>query len=108
MTRSDRPRPKLRVTLRSSTPFCPHAMQRGLDTVDGDEEEGTKRGDFDDCFGVMAPDRETADDELDLARFPVTLSFDDFARKDDIFEIEDCEFVIVKFFRGMNGYGIVE
>lgn len=83
-------------------------MQRELDTVDRDEEESAKWGDFDDCFGDMTLDREAADEELDLASLPVALALDDFTRKDDIFEIEDCEFVIVKFFRGMKGHNIVE
>jgi len=97
----DTPRPKLRVTFRSSTPFLAHDAQTGSDKVDGDDEESVNRVEFDDCFRRFAFDRAAADNEFDPSRFTVALALGDFACEDDGFEIEDREFVIVKFFRSM-------
>jgi len=102
ITRRDAPRPKLRVTFRSSTPVLAHDAQTILDTVDGDNEESANLVEFDDCFRCSAFDRVTADDELDLSRFTVTLALGDFAGEDDGFEIKNREVVIVKFFRSME------
>ena len=104
------PRPKLRVTVRSSAPGSPHATQTepGLDTVDGDDEEGASKVELDDRFGFDAFKRGTADDELDFACLSVALAGNDFAREEDIFEVEDREVVIVKFFRGVERHRIVQ
>ena|SRR5450759_2370926 len=101
MTKRDSPRPKLRVTLRSSTPFSAHDPQRRLAKVDRDDEESANLVEFDDCFRGLTFDSVTADNELNLARFTVTLSLGDLACEDDSFEIKDREVVIVKFFRSM-------
>ena len=101
ITKRDAPRPKLRVTLRSSTPVLAHDAQMRLDKVDGDDEERANLVEFDDCFRCAAFDRVTADNELDLSRFAVALARGDLAGEDDGFEIEDREVVIVKFFRSM-------
>ena len=50
MTINDGPRPKLRVTTRRCTPVRPHAAQRGLVGVDGEDEEIAVRGDLNDGF----------------------------------------------------------
>lgn len=108
ITSSDGPRPKLRVTERCCTPVRPHAAQRGLDTVDGDDEEIAVRGDFDDRFGEDTVERVASDDILNFTRLPITLALDDRAREDNVFEVEDGEVVIFKFLRRMDGHGIVQ
>lgn len=102
ITKRDAPRPKLRVTFRSSTPALAHDAQTRLDKVDGDDEESANRAEFDDCFRCSAFDRATVDNELDPSRFTVALALGDLAREDDGFEIKDREVVIVKFFRSME------
>lgn len=102
ITKRDAPRPKLRVTFRSSTPVFAHDAQTSLGKVDGDDEESANLAEFDDRFRCAAVDRVTTDNELDLTRFPVALALDDLAREDDGFEIKDREVVIVKFFRSME------
>lgn len=77
-------------------------MQTGLNKIDGDNEEGAKVPDLDDCFGGLVFDREATDDELDFSRLTVALALDNFAGKDDVFEIEDRKVVIVEFFRSME------
>jgi hypothetical protein len=84
------------VTLRSSTPSRPHEAHKELDKVDRDDEESAVWAELDDRFGFDGLKRDTADDELDLSRLAVALALDDFAGKDDVFEIEDREVVIVK------------
>ena len=69
ITKRDAPRPKLRVTFRSSTPFFAHDAQARLDKVDGDDEESANLVEFDDSFRASASDRVTADNELDLSRW---------------------------------------
>lgn len=101
ITRSDAPRPQLRVTFRSSTPFFAHDAQTRLDKVDGDDEESANLVEFDNRFGCLAFDRVATDNELDLARFTVALTPSDLTCEDDGFEVKDREVVIVKFFRGM-------
>lgn len=108
ITSSEGPRPKLRVTCRSCTPIRPHAAQRGLDAVDGDDEEIPVRGKFDDRFCRDFTERVAADDVFDFACLPVALALDDCARKDEVFEIEDGEIVIVKFLRRVDRHGIVQ
>lgn len=74
ITRRDAPRPKLRVTFRSSTPALAHDAQTRLDKVDGDDEESANLVELDDRFRCSAFDRVTADKELDLTRFTVVLA----------------------------------
>ena len=102
ITNRDAPRPKLRVTFRSSTPVFAHDAQTILDKVDGDNEESANLVELDDCFRCSALDRVTADNELDLSRFTVALALGDFPGEEDGFEIKDREVVIVKFFRSME------
>lgn len=102
ITKRDAPWPKLRVTFRSSTPGLAHDAQTRLDKVDSDDEESANLVEFDDCFRWAPFDRVTADDEFDLTRFTVALAFGDLACEEDGFEIENREFVIVKFFRSME------
>ena len=92
------PRPKLRVTVRSSAPGSPHATQTepGLDTVDGDDEERASKAELDDRFGFDAFNRDTADDELEFACLSVALAGDNFAREENVLEVKDREVVIVK------------
>ena len=107
-TRSEGPRPKLRVTRRSCTPGRPHEAHSMLDKGDGDDEEVAKRAELDDCFSLEPFDRDAAGDVLAFARLAVALALDDFANEEDVFEIEDREIVIVKFFRSMNGHDVVQ
>lgn len=108
ITKSDDPRPKLRVTVRNSMPSRPHEMHVDSGTVDGDNEECAVGAEFDDCFDFDAFKRDTADDELGFARRSVALSFNNFAREDGVFEVEYREVVIVEFFSGVEGYGIIQ
>ena len=99
MSRSLDPLPKLRVTLRDSTPLRPHDWQTALDTVDGDDEERADLAEFCDNFCFLACNRASADNKLDLSRLPVALAFGDFAGEDNVFEIKDRELVIFKCLR---------
>jgi hypothetical protein len=53
ITKRDAPRPKLRVTFRSSTPVLAHDAQTNLDMVDGDDEESANPVEFDGGFRCM-------------------------------------------------------
>ena len=68
MTKSDDPRPKLRVTKRALAPSKPHEAQIELDTIDRDDEERAGVPKFDDCRGFDTFERIAADDELGLTR----------------------------------------
>ena len=107
ITSSDGPRPKLRVTSRCCTPARPHAAQRFLGPVDGEDEESALRGELDDRFCGDIAESVASDDIFDFTRLPVTLALDDRAREDNVFEIEDGEVVIVKFLRRMDRHCIV-
>lgn len=50
----------------------------------------------------------TTDDALDFTGAAIPLSFDDLAREEDAFEVEDREVVIFKFFRCVNRYDVVQ
>lgn len=76
-------------------------MQMELDKVDGNDEESADLAEFDGSFCLLAFNRAAADNELDLSRSSVALALGDFACEDNVFEIEDREVVIVKFFRSM-------
>lgn len=108
ITSSDGPRPKLRVTSRCCTPTRPHAAQRSLGAVDGDDEEIPVRGELGDRFCGDTAERVASDDIFNFARLPVALALDDRAREDNVFEIKDGEIVIVKFLRRVDGYSIVQ
>ena len=108
ITSSDGPRPKLRVTSRCCTPVRPHAAQRSLDAIDGDDEEIPVRGDFDDRFGEDTAERVASDDIFNFTRLPLALALDDRAREGNVFEIEDGEVVIFKFLRRVDGHGIIQ
>ncbi len=108
ITNSDGPCPKLRVTSRCCTPARPHAAQRSLGAVDGDDEEIPVRGDLDDRFCGGIAECVASDDIFDFARLPVALALDDRARKDNVFEVKDGEVVIIKFLRRVDRHGIVQ
>jgi len=79
-----------------------------LDKVDRDDEEIAERAELDDCLGLVSADRGAADDELALVGFAVALALDDLAGEKDVFEVEDREVVIVKFFNSVNGHNVVQ
>ena len=108
MTRRSFPLPNVRVTLRRWGPARPHDAQSPLDEVDGDDEERTGEADFDDGFSFVAGERAAADEIFDLAGLAVSLSLGNLACEDDVFEVEDREVVIFKFFSSVNGYDIVQ
>jgi len=108
ITRSEAPRPELRVTLRSCTPGWPHAAQRISDKVDRDDEEIAERAELDVCLGLESADCGAADDELALVHLALALALDDFAGEKESFEIEDREVVIVKFFSSVDGHNVVQ
>jgi hypothetical protein len=95
ITSSFSPRPKLRVTYRSSTPFFPHEAQMSLEEIDRDDEERAGPPDFDDGLSFVAGERDSADKRLDFSRLAIARALNDLAREDDVFEIEDREIVIV-------------
>jgi len=99
MTRRVGPRPKLRVTSRSWIPSRPQKARFWLGEIGGDDDEFSGGANFDDGFGWQLPEREAADDTLDFAGLAVALAFDDVAREDNVFEVEDREVVIVKLLR---------
>jgi len=70
ITRSEEPRPELRVTLRSRTPGWPHEAQDISDKVDRDDEEIAERAELENCFGLESADCGAADDELTVASLP--------------------------------------
>jgi hypothetical protein len=108
MTSNFSPRPKLRVTCRSSTPFRPHEAQTSLDEIDRDDDERSAWSDLDEGLAFVAGERGSADERLDFPRLAIALAPGDFAREDDVFEVEDGEIVIVKLFRGMQGNDVVQ
>ena len=108
ITRSEEPRPELRVTLRSCTSGWPHEAQSISDKVDCDDEEIAEWAELDACLGLEFADCGAADDELALVRLVVALTFDDFAGEKDIFEIEDRKVVIVKSFYSVDGHNVVQ
>ena len=79
ITRSEEPRPELRVTLRSCTLGWPHAAQSISDKVDRDDEEIAERAELDVCLGLESADCGAADDELALVHLALALALDDFA-----------------------------
>ena len=79
-----------------------------LDDIDGDDEEPTRLANFCDDFSGSAVKGPALDDVLRFAGAAITLSFDDLAREDDVFEVKDREVVIFKFVRGVGGDGIAE
>ena len=78
-----------------------------LDKVDRNDEEVSTRAESDDRFGMESGDRDAADDELAPVRLAVALPLGDFAGEKDVFEIEDREVVIVKFFGSVDGHNVV-
>lgn len=94
--------------MRNRAPGRPHEAHSVLDKVDGNDEEVTKRSELDDRFGLEPVERCAADDELAFARLEIALTLDDFADEEDVFEIEDREVVIIKFFGGVNGNDVVQ
>ena len=100
------PAPKLRVTCFSETLLLPQFAHDSSTEVDGDDVEATGRVDLCDCFSAVTGKASALDDVLDFARSPVTLAFNDLAREDDVFEVEDAEVVIFKFVRCVGGNGI--
>lgn len=79
-----------------------------LDAVGRDDEERSGVTGFDDRLGSEAFDCTTTDDALDFTGVAVPLSFDDLAREEDAFEVEDRKVVIFEFFRCVNGYDVVQ
>ncbi|MEO8627174.1 MAG: hypothetical protein ABI612_03620 [Betaproteobacteria bacterium] len=68
-----------------------------MDDVDRDDVERARVADFDDIRFTPAECPQT-DDVFDFAGFGVSLSFDNLAREDDVFEVNDREVVIFELF----------
>ena len=66
--------------------------------VDGDDDELGAEADFDNGFCGRAVERDAGNDALRFSRLGIALAPDDFAGKDDIFEVKDTEVVIFKLF----------
>lgn len=69
---------------------------------DGDDDELAGCVDFDDGLRRDTFEGGSVDKVLELPGLRVSLALDDSTGKDDAFEIEDREVVIVKFFCGMG------
>jgi hypothetical protein len=108
MTSKLTPRPKLRVTFRSCTPFCPQLAHDSSGKVDGDDNELAGGTELDDRLGRRSGEGGAGYDAFNFSGLSVTLPLDDFAREDDAFEVEDREIVIVKFLRSVNGDDVVQ
>lgn len=106
-TSKDAPRPKLRVTCRNCMPGFPQQAQRESDKIGRDDDKSLGRADFDDDFCDVGFEGLATDDKLGFAALAVALAFDDFAGKDDIFEIEDRKVVIFERLCGMNGNEVI-
>lgn len=108
MTSKLAPWPKLRVTFRNCTPSRPQLAHNASGEVNGDDNELADGTELDDRFGRRSGEGGTGYDAFDFSGLSVTLPFDDFAREDDAFEVEDREVVIVKFLCGVNGDDVVQ
>jgi hypothetical protein len=108
ITKSDGPRPKMRVTFRSRTPGCPHEAQSGLGEKDSDDDEIAKRPNFDGCLVLPFVECEATDNAFDFSCSGVSLALDDFAQEDDFFEVKDRKVVIVYFLGNVNGNEVVQ
>ena len=97
ITRRLSPLPKLRVTYLTRVPSRPHSPHRrgGLLDPRCDEDDLSRGPDLDDAGGRLARKRGTSDDVLPLASLRIPLPFDDVACEDDVFDVEDADFVIV-------------
>jgi hypothetical protein len=82
MTSSFSPRPKLRVTRRSSIPFRPHEAQTSLDEIYVDDDERSRWPDFGEVLTFVAAVRDSSDKRLDFPRLATALALRDFARED--------------------------
>ena len=98
ITSSAAPFPKLRVTCFSCNAPLPQCAHLCSTEVGSDDDKFAGEADFDDGFGRSPVERDAGDDAFDFAGLGVALALDDLARKDDVFEVEDCEVVIVKLF----------
>lgn len=96
------PRPKLLVTCRKDTPRLAQKAQVSF-AVDGDEDRAPNGIDLCDDAREGVREGDASDEVLLLPRPAVDLAFDDFAREDDTFEVEDFEFVIFKLLGGVGG-----
>ena len=103
------PLPKLRVTYWTRIPSSPHIPHRLGALLDpGSDEDDFPRGsDLDDAAGRLARDRFASDDVLPLASLRIALPLDNLAREDDVFDVEDADFVIVQFIGCVKGYSRV-
>lgn len=90
-----------------SLPQWAHRSLLNVEDIGCDDDKLTREADFDDGLCGAAVERFTANDEFAFSRFGVALALDDLTGKDDVFEVNDREVVIVKFLCGMRGYDIV-
>ena len=84
------------MTRFNCTALLPQLAQPTAAEVSGNDDELTAEADFDNGLRRRAVNGNTVDDVLDFAAFGVALAFDDFASKNDVFEVEDREVVIFK------------
>ena len=98
ITSSAAPFPKLRVTCFRCNALLPQCAHFCSTEVGSDDDELAGEADFDDGFGRSAAERDAGDDTFDFTGLGVALTLNNLARKDDVFEVEDSEVVIVKLF----------
>ena len=103
MTSKAAPVPKLRVTCFSCMELLPQYAQLCSAEVSSDDDELAGEADFDDGLSRFSVKPNGTDDELDLAGLRVALALEDLAREEDVFEIEDGEVFIFKFFGCVGG-----
>ncbi len=96
--------PKLRVTWRIRALSAPQLSHRRAALLDpnGDDDDLPRRADLDDAARRVSVERLACDDVLAFARPRIALSLDDFAGEDDVFNVEDADFVIVKLVGGVE------
>jgi len=59
--------------------------------------------DLDDAAGRVPVERLACDDVFALVRLRIALSLEDFTAEDDVFNVEDADFVIVKLIGCVEG-----
>ena len=87
----------------------PQEAQRCLEEIDRDDVERARAAGLDDRFRFAPIKATPSDKDFGFVRLAILLALDDTASKDDVFEINDREVVIIfQFFGGVKGYDIVQ
>jgi hypothetical protein len=85
----------------------PHGLGALLDPR-SDEDKVPPGTNLDDATGSFAFERPTLDDVLSLPCCRVALPVDDVAREDDVFDVEDADFIIVQLIGCVKGDKVLD